>query len=251
MVITVSNHKGGVGKTTSVVNIGKALADAGKRVLLIDLDPQANLSQCLNMEGRKPTVYDAMHGGKLEPLEVSKNLHIVPSTLDLSGAETEFSGEAGREFILDELIAPLRKKYDYILIDTPPSLGLLTINALATAEEVFIPLQAHFLAVHGVNKMLEAVDKIQRRVNKRLKLGGIFITQYDTRRTLDKEIADTIKKRFASAVFSTPIRINVDIAEAQLQGLPVSTYNVNINGAQDYKALTREIITRTTKKPGK
>ncbi len=245
MIIAITNHKGGVGKTTSVLNIGSGLAARGERVLLIDLDPQANLTQCAGMEGRAPTVYDAMHSGKAEPLPVTKGLDILPATLDLSGAEPEFSGEAGREFILSELLEPLLPKYDYILIDTPPSLGLLTINALTAAQEVYIPLQAQFLAVHGVTKMLEAIEKIQRRVNKRLKLGGIFITQYDSRRTLDREIAEGIRRKYPDKVMHTQIRVNVDISEAQTVAQDVFRYNKDSNGAADYGALVEELITRT------
>lgn len=245
MIIAVTNHKGGVGKTTSTLNIGYGLADKGERVLLVDMDAQANLTQCAGMEGRTPTVYDAMHGGTAEPLKIKDRLFILPSTLDLSGAEPEFNGEAGREFILAELLEPLLPSFDYILIDTPPSLGLLTVNALTAADEVYIPLQAQYLAVHGVNKMLEAIEKIQKRVNKRLKLGGIFITQYDSRRTLDKEIADGIRKKYPQHVLRSQIRTNVDITEAQTVAQDVFTYNKDSNGAADYSALCEELITRT------
>lgn len=245
MVIAITNHKGGVGKTTSVLNIGYGLAEKGERVLLVDFDAQANLTQCVGMEGKTPTVYDAMHSGKADPLKVTDRLDILPATLDLSGAEPEFNGEAGREFILSELLQPLQNRYDYVLIDTPPSLGLLTINALTAADEVYIPLQPQYLAVHGVTKMLEAVQKIQRRVNKRLKLGGIFITQFDGRRTLDKEIADGIRKQYPDAVLTSQIRVNVDLAEAQTVALDVFTYNKDSNGAADYSALCEELINRT------
>lgn len=245
MIIAITNHKGGVGKTTSVLNIGHGLAARGERVLLVDMDAQANLTQCVGMEGRTPTVYDAMHSGKAEPLRIADRLDILPATLDLSGAEPEFSGEAGREFILLELLEPLLPQYDFILIDTPPSLGLLTVNALTAAEEVYIPLQAHFLAVQGVAKMLEAIEKIQRRVNKRLKLGGIFITQYDGRRTLDREIADGIRRKYTDAVLKTQVRTNVDLIEAQTIAQDVFTYNKDSNGAADYAALCEEITNRT------
>jgi len=245
-IISLSNHKGGVGKTTSAVNIGAGLAKAGKRVLLVDLDPQANMTQCLGLEGRTPTIYDAIHNTKLKPIEITERLHAVPSTLDLSGAETELIGEAGREHVLSEILEPFQNVYDYILIDTPPSLGLLTVNALTASDAVYIPLQAQYLAMNGVSKMLEAIEKIQRRVNKKLKLGGIIVTQYDQRRTLDKEIAEAIRKRFKDIVFQTNIRVNVELSEAQLQGTPVNDYKPNSNGAQDYGALCAEIIKRTS-----
>ena len=182
-VISISNHKGGVGKTTSAINIGAGLNQLGKKVLLIDLDPQANLSQSLGLIEPERNIYGALRGEyKLEPLAIVKGLDVIGSTLDLSGAEVEMSGEAGREYILRELIEPIRNNYDYILIDSPPSLGLLTINSFTASDEIFIPLQAQYLALQGLTKLLEVVDKIKRRLNKGLKTGGVFITQYDNRK---------------------------------------------------------------------
>ena len=164
-VISISNHKGGVGKTTSAINIGAGLNKLGKKILLIDLDPQANLSQSLGIIEPGKTIYGALRGDyDIEPIEIVKGLDIIPSTLDLSGAEVEMSGEAGREYILRELIDPLRGSYDYILIDNPPSLGLLTINSFTASDEVFIPLQAQYLALQGLTKLIEVVDKIKRRL---------------------------------------------------------------------------------------
>lgn len=241
-VISISNHKGGVGKTTSVVNIGAGLNKLGRKVLLIDLDPQANLSQSLGITNPEYTIYGSLRGEyKLQPLEVLDNLFIIPSTLDLSGAEIEMSGEAGREYILKELVEPIRSSYDYILIDTPPSLGLLTLNAFVCSELVLIPLQAQYLAIQGLSKLLEVIDKIQRRLNKDLKMGGVFITQYDSRKVLNRDVVNTIQKHFKDKVFRTMIRENVALAEAPIWSLDIFRYNPKSYGAEDYLSLSMEI----------
>jgi len=241
-VISISNHKGGVGKTTSVVNIGAGLNKLGRKVLLIDLDPQANLSQSLGITNPEYTIYGSLRGEyKLQPLEVLDNLFIIPSTLDLSGAEIEMSGEAGREYILKELVEPIRSSYDYILIDTPPSLGLLTLNAFVCSELVLIPLQAQYLAIQGLSKLLEVIDKIQRRLNKDLKMGGVFITQYDSRKVLNRDVVNTIQKYFKDKVFRTMIRENVALAEAPIWSLDIFRYNPKSYGAEDYLSLSMEI----------
>ena len=242
-VISISNHKGGVGKTTSVINIGAGLNKLGKKVLLIDLDPQANLSQSLGLQDQERTIYGALRGEySLEPLEVLKGLDLIPSTLDLSGAEVELSGEAGREYILKELITPLRGSYDYILIDTPPSLGLLTINAFTASDEILIPLQAQYLALQGLSKLMEVIDKIKKRLNKGLKIGGVFITQYDSRKVLNREVVTTIEDHFKGGVFKTKIRDNIALAEAPAQGLDIFRYQPKSYGAEDYLSLCKEII---------
>ena len=244
-VITISNHKGGVGKTTSAINIGAGLNRLGKRVLLIDLDPQANLSQSLGIIDPEQTIYGAIRGEyKVKPVEVVKDLHVIPSTLDLSGAEIELSGEAGREYILSEVIEPFKASYDYIIIDSPPSLGLLTINALTASQEVLIPLQAQYLALQGLTKLVEVIDKIQRRLNKTLELGGVFITQYDSRKILNRNVVATIDSHYKEKVFNTKIRDNVALAEAPTQGLDIFRYQPNSNGAEDYTSLCSEILLR-------
>jgi chromosome partitioning protein len=244
-VLSISNHKGGVGKTTSAINIGAGLNKLGKKVLLIDLDPQANLSQSLGLTNQEKTIYGALKGDyKLEPVMVLKGLDVIPSTLDLSGAEIELSSEPGREYILKELIEDIRSDYDYIIIDSPPSLGLLTINSFTAADEILIPLQAQFLAMQGLAKLVEVVEKIKSRLNKKLKMGGVFITQYDGRKVLNRDVVDTINAHFKSEVFKTKIRDNIALAEAPAQGLDIFRYNAKSNGAEDYMNLAKEIIKR-------
>jgi chromosome partitioning protein len=251
-VKSISNHKGGVGKTTSAINIGFGLNRLGNKILLIDLDPQANLTQSLGIENNKDfNIYKAIKGeGSLaEAIEVYPNLFVAPSTLDLSGAEVELSGEAGREFILKELIDQIKDNYDFILIDSPPSLGLLTINSFTASDEIYIPLQAQYLALQGLTKLNEVINKIKQRLNKGLKLGGVFVTQYDNRKVLNKDVASAIEKHFeGDIVFKTKIRDNIALAEAPAQGLDIFRYMPKSKGAEDYLELCKEIIKKEKKK---
>jgi chromosome partitioning protein len=246
-VIAMSNHKGGVAKTTSVVNIGAGLSSgkAGKRVLLIDLDPQANLTHSLGIDKPERTIYGAMKGEyPITPIKVSDRLSVIASTLDLSSAEIDLSSEAGREFVLKELIQPLKKDHDYILIDCPPSLSLLTLNALVAADDVYIPMQTQYLALQGLTKLTDVIEKIQKRLNKKLNLGGIILTQYDSRKVLDRDISKAITNKFKSKVFNTKIRNTVALAEAPMKGVDIFRYAPKSNGAQDYSQLCKEIISR-------
>lgn len=244
-VICVSNHKGGVGKTTSTVNLGAGLAKLKKKVLLVDLDPQANLTQSLGLKSDGETVYGALKGEHPLPMvEVFRGLEAVPSTLDLSGAEVELSGEAGREYILAELLEPIKGRYDFILIDSPPSLGLLTINALTAADEVLIPIQAQFLALQGLAKLTEIIGKVQQRLNKELALGGVLITQYDGRKVLNRDVVQTIAEHFPGQIYKAMVRDNVALAEAPTHGLDIYRYSPRSNGAEDYMAASKEIVKR-------
>ncbi len=244
-IIACSNHKGGVGKTTSVVNIGAGLARLNKKVLLVDMDPQANLTQSFGIKNPEYTIYEGLKGEhKLVPINVDTNVDVVASTLDLSGAEMELSSEAGREYIFTELIEPLVSKYDYIIIDCPPSLGLLTINALTAADELFIPLQPHFLAIKGLTKIIEVKDKVKKRLNKKIEITGVFVTQFDKRKILHRDVLDTINTYFQDKVFNTRIRDNIALAEAPSAGTDIFRYNPGCFGAEDYMELCREIIER-------
>ena len=247
-VITISNHKGGVGKTTSSINIGAGLNSLGKKVLLIDLDPQANLSQSLGIIEPEDNIYKYLKGvssnysKNIEPIQILKGLDVIPSTLDLSGAEVEMSSEAGREYILRELIEPLKPLYDFIIIDSPPSLGLLTINSFTASDTILIPLQAQYLALQGLTKIIEVVDKIKYRLNKELTIGGVFITQYDNRKVLNRDVEETIRAHFKDKVFTTKIRDNIALAEAPAQGLDIFRYSPKSYGAEDYLSLSKEIL---------
>ena len=246
VIISLLNHKGGVGKTTSAINIGAGLVELGKKALLIDLDPQANLTLSLGIPRHPETIYEAIRGeAELVPYNVKPNLDVVTSTLDLSGAEMELINEAGREFILRELFEPIRDEYDYIIIDCPPSLGLLTLNALTSSDTVYIPLQTEFLALQGLAKIKQVINKVKLRLNKKLTIGGVIATMYDSRKVLNRDVVETIKKYFGPTVFNTMIRDNVALAEAPAQRKDIFDYNRNSSGAKDYLSLCKEIMERT------
>ncbi len=248
IVISLLNHKGGVGKTTSAINIGAGLVELDKKVLLVDLDPQANLTLALGVPRHPVTIYESIRGeSALVPYNVKEGLDIVISTLDLSGAEMELINEAGREFILRELFAPLRDQYDYIIIDCPPSLGLLTLNALTSSDLVYIPLQTEFLAMQGLAKIKQIFSKVRLRLNKKLEIGGVIATMYDSRKVLNRDVVETIKKYFGETVFNTLIRDNVALAEAPAQRKDIFAYSPNSTGAVDYLELCKEILERTEK----
>jgi chromosome partitioning protein len=248
IVISLLNHKGGVGKTTSAINIGAGLVELGKKVLLIDLDPQANLTLSLGMPRHPQSIYEAIRGeAPLVPYPAKERLDVVISTLDLSGAEMELINEAGREYLLRELIEPVRSEYDFVIIDCPPSLALLTLNALAASDLVYIPLQTQFLAMQGLAKIKQVIDKVRLRLNKNLRIGGVVATMYDSRKVLNRDVVETIEKYFDDLVFKTKIRDNVALAEAPAQRKDIFAYNSSSPGAEDYLNLCKEILERTTK----
>lgn len=245
-IISLLNHKGGVGKTTSAINIGAGLVELGKKVLLIDLDPQANLTLSLGIPRQKYTIYESLRGeSELIPVNYKEGMDVVISTLDLSGAEMELINEAGREFILRELFDAVVDDYDFIIIDCPPSLGLLTLNALTSSHYVYIPLQTEFLAMQGLAKIKQVIDKVRFRLNKKLEIGGVIATMYDSRKILNRDVVDTIRKFFGEKVFDTLIRDNVALAEAPAQRKDIFAYNKSSPGAKDYLSLSKEILVRT------
>jgi chromosome partitioning protein len=245
-IISLLNHKGGVGKTTSTINIGAAMVELGQRVLLVDLDPQANLTLSLGVPRQPVTIYEAIRGeSDLQPYTVRPGLDVIMSTLDLSSAEMELINEAGREYILREVFDTVIDDYDYILIDCPPSLGLLTLNALTASQYVLIPLQTEFLALQGLAKIKQVIQKVKLRLNRELQIAGVIATMYDARKVLNRDVVETIRKYFGPQVFDTYIRDNVSLAEAPAKRQDIFAYSPKSAGAEDYLNLAQEIRTRT------
>lgn len=254
------NQKGGVGKTTTTVNLGAALARAGKQVCVVDIDPQAHSTTYFGIEPEvdQPTMYDVLV--KNLPLAdarrpVEENLWVVPSSIDLAGAEVELAGVVGREMLLRDILAAQREPYDYILFDCPPSLGVLTLNALTAASEVFVPLQPHFLALHGLSKLFETVQLVARRLNPGLVVSGVVVCLYETGTRLSAEVladlesflertrADGAATPWTDAtVFRTRIRRNIRLAESASFGKSIFDYDATSHGARDYAALAREVL---------
>lgn len=244
-VITIANHKGGVGKTTSTASIGMALALLGKKVLLIDLDAQQNLSFTLTQnEDPDVSVYDSLvKDVPLPVINIKDNLDLVPASLELARAEIDMATKIAREGILKTLLEDHMDKYDFILIDCPPSLGIVTTNALVASDRLYIPLTAEALPLKGLTMLDDVVGEVKRRVNPDLRLGGVFFTRYNNRR-LNKEVVNMIENRYGEHVFKTKIRENISLAEMPLTGQSIFEYDPKSNGAADYMSLANEIISR-------
>jgi len=248
--IAFINQKGGVGKTTTTINLGAALADRGQRVLLVDIDPQGNLTVSCGVKAHEleATIYEVLkEQATIDEVLVNVertdgSLKLLPANLTLSAAETELSAKPGREFLLKEALQVLKDSYDYILIDCPPSLGLLTINALVAADDYIIPLASEFLALYGTSQLLEVVNIVRKRINPELELAGVVITQYDGRKVHSREIVDQIKTHFGDQVFKTLVRANVSLTEAPSFGQDIFTYKPVSPGAEDYSALAGELL---------
>lgn len=247
-VFVFVNQKGGVGKTTSVVNLGAYLARAGKKVLLVDFDSQGNMTSGVGLTKDKPTVYELM--AELASLDqvirptCVKNLDAIPASIDLSGAAIELVDQENREFYLRNALEGVRNSYDYILIDCPPSLGILTLNGLAAADAVLVPMQCEYFALEGISLLLQTVKKVQQTINPNLIIGGIFFTMYDSRTRLAHDVVMQVKTYFKDTVFSTIIPRNVRLSEAPSHGLPICEYDAACQGALSYEKLATEVINR-------
>lgn len=247
-ILAIANQKGGVGKTTTAINFGAGLGALERRVLLVDCDPQGNASRGLGVQITAPHLYHAVSGDI--PLDQAirptgfPNLDIVPAQRDLVGLEVELVGEVGWEGRLRAILAQVADRYDFILLDCPPSLGHLTVNALAAADGLLVPLQCEYFALEGISELMSTVKRIQGGVNPRLGIAGILLTMYDDRTNLSKDVADEVRRHFAGKVFETIVPRNIRLAEAPSHGLPIFQYDIKSRGADAYLALAREYLRR-------
>ncbi len=246
--IVFANQKGGVGKTTTAANLGAYLAEQGRKVLLVDFDPQANLSSSVGADKARPGIYDVLSGRRsisevLQPT-ATENLHIIPSNINLTGANIELVDREGRDFFLKNALTNINGNWDYILIDCPPSLGILTVNGLTAADSVIIPLQCEYFALEGLSLLLKTIRKVQESLNPDLIIHGILFTMYDGRTRLAHEVVQEVTSYFRDKVFRTVIPRNVRLSEAPSYGIPINLYDRECAGAKCYERLAREVIDR-------
>ncbi|MGI6603765.1 MAG: ParA family protein [bacterium] len=256
-VIAVANQKGGVGKTTTAVNLGAALAQAGRRVLLLDIDPQGNATSGLgvNKQHVGASIYEVLLGARsiravLLPTAI-QGLELVPASVHLAGAEIELVGMEEREQRLRIALSDERERYDYILIDCPPSLGLLTINALVAADSVLVPIQCEYYALEGLGQLMNTVQLVQRSLNPALEVEGVLLTMFDARTNLSIQVVDEVKKYFRSKVYRSIVPRNVRLSEAPSHGKPIALYDPRSRGAEVYQDLAKEVLEREQEKPRK
>ncbi len=248
MILSISNQKGGVGKTTSAINISAGLALKGKRVLLLDLDPQGNATSGLGLEKDNMGIYDVMINGEdissvIMETQV-KNLYIIPSNIDLSGATVEMVALKDREKLLKNALSKIKNDYDYIIIDCPPSLDLLTVNAFTATDKILVPIQCEYYALEGLGQLVNTIMLIKKRLNPTLDIDGVVCTMYDSRTNLSQQVVDEVKKYFTHKVYKTCVPRNVRLAEAPSFGEPIQIFDSYCPGSLAYKALCGEIIER-------
>ena len=250
-IIAMAQHKGGVGKTVSTVNLGACLVEMGQTVLLVDMDPQAALTQSL---GINPTelslsIYDTLAHAEIAMSEVTMSsqltrLSLIPSHINLAVADLQFGGRVGRERILRKKLDAVRDGYDFILIDCPPTLGLLTINALAAADSVIMPVQCELLSLYGLKHLLDTIQLVREEVNEILQIEGFLLTMYDSRTRLSRDVSENVRQTFGDQVFNTVIRRRIKLAEAPAVGQPITVFASASDAAEDYRHLARELLNR-------
>ncbi len=249
-IIAISNQKGGVGKTTTAVNLAACLGSLGKKTLLVDSDPQGNATSGVAIDKSKVkySTYDILvEGAKAEQCVITtpyKNLHIIPSSLDLAAAELEIAEKSHREALLKNSLLPIKQYYDYIIIDCPPSLGLITANALTVADTFLVPIQCEYYALEGLSQLMNTVRRIKRQYNYSIELEGVLLTMYDGRLNLTQQVVNEVKKFFPGKVFKTVIPRGVRLSEAPSFGMPVIYYDKSCKGSQSYFEMTKEIIAK-------
>jgi chromosome partitioning protein len=244
-VLAFANQKGGVAKTTSTVNLGVALTELGKRVLAVDMDPQGNLtmSQGIDPENLEKSMYDVLvHRLPIEEVIVASEIDVAASTIDLAGAEMALSSQIGRERALEKALKPVLSRYDFVLIDTPPSLGLLTINALAASDGVIVPVQCEYLSLRGLLQLERTLEMIRENINPRVRIRGILPTLFDSRTLHGREAVEVLKENFGPLVFGTVVRTTIKFAEAPVQGSSILKYDPRGKGAEAYRSLAREVL---------
>lgn len=249
-IIAIANQKGGVGKTTTAINLSACLAEAGEQVLTVDFDPQGNATSGLGFEKEymDKTVYELLVGDcSLEDCiirEVQENLDVLPSDVNLAGAEIELLDELGKETLLKRELDKIKDEYDFIVIDCPPSLSLLTINALTASDTVLVPIQCEYYALEGLSQILQTVDLVKKKLNPRLELEGVVFTMYDARTNLSLEVVENVKNHLNRTIYKTIIPRNVRLAEAPSHGMPINLYDSRSTGAESYRMLAAEVISR-------
>lgn len=249
-IIAIANQKGGVGKSTTAINLSSCLAEAGKKVLVVDIDPQGNTTSGLGVDKNavEKTLYELLLGKvtvrECIIKEVIENLSLIPSNVNLSGAEIELVGVEDREYILKKSLEKVRRKYDFIIMDCPPSLSMLTINAMTAANSILVPIQCEYYALEGLSQLLHTIELVKERLNKRLQIEGVVFTMYDARTNLSLEVVENVKENLNQNIYKTIIPRNVRLAEAPSYGLPINLYDSRSSGAEAYRLLAEEVIDR-------